>query len=233
MVLLDDNFATIVTAVKEGRTIFDNIRKFAKYILTGNAGEILVMMIGPILGMPLPLLPIQILWINLVTDGIPAIALGYEESEPNVMSRPPYEPQEGIFSRGIGRQIVMMGFLVGLVSVVIGFWFWETDRSNPAWQTMIFSSLTFSQIVYALTVRKSKQSFFRTSLFSNHLMIAAVVVTFGLQMMLIYAPFFNTIFRTVPLTGGQLSVCLAGALIVLLFTEIEKLILRHRDVERF
>ena len=133
IVLLDDNFATIVAAVKEGRTIYDNIRKFVRYILTGNAGEIVVMLSGPIMGMPIPLLPIQILWINLVTDGVPAIALGYEEAEHNVMDRPPYRPEEGIFSRGLGRQILIMGFFIGLMSIATGFWFWRIAPASRAW----------------------------------------------------------------------------------------------------
>ncbi len=125
MVLLDDNFATIVAAVKEGRRIYDNIRKFVRYILTGNAGEIVVMLTGPLMGMPLPLLPIQILWINLVTDGVPAVALGFEEAERDVMNRPPYNPQEGIFARGLGWQILIMGLIIGLISVGTGYWFWD------------------------------------------------------------------------------------------------------------
>ncbi len=115
MVLLDDNFATLVAAVEEGRRIYDNIRKFVRYILTGNTGEIVVMLTGPLLGMPLPLLPIQILWINLVTDGIPAIALGYEEAEQKIMDRPPLDPKEGIFARGMGWQIIIMGVIMGLM----------------------------------------------------------------------------------------------------------------------
>jgi magnesium-transporting ATPase (P-type) len=123
MVLLDDNFATIVSAVKEGRRIYDNIRKFVKYILTGNTGEIVVMLIGSLLGMPLPLLPIQILWIDLVTDGTPAIAFGYEEAEQKIMGRSPIDPKEGIFARGLGWQILVMGSIVGLISVSAGYWF--------------------------------------------------------------------------------------------------------------
>lgn len=228
MVLLDDNFATIVSAVKEGRTIYDNIRKFVKYILTGNTGEIIVMLIGPILRMPIPLLPIQILWINLVTDGVPAIALGYEEAEHNVMERPPYKPDEGIFSRGIGKRILMMGLLIGLLSVGAGFWFWSINPDSRAWQTMVFTILTFCQMAYALCVRKNHQSVFTYSWFSNKVMLFAVGLALVLQFILIYVPFFNIIFRTVPLRVKELLVCFACAAVVITITEFEKLILRKK-----
>jgi len=227
MVLLDDNFATIVTAVKEGRTIFDNIRKFVKYILTGNAGEIFVMLTGPLLGMPIPLLPIQILWINLVTDGAPAIALGYEAAEKNVMERAPFKPNEGIFSRGLGKKILSMGVLIGLMSIAIGYWFWKIDPNSRAWQTMVFTTLTFCQMTYALCVRKNLQSIFGDSPLSNKAMLFAVGLTFLFQLILIYVPFFNTVFRTEPLNTVQLFVCALAAFVVILVTEIEKMIIKR------
>jgi len=225
MVLLDDNFATIVAAVKEGRRIYDNIRKFIKYILTGNAGEIVVMLTGPLLGMPLPLLPIQILWINLVTDGVPAVALGFEEAERDVMNRPPYNPREGIFARGLGWQILVMGLVVGLISVGVGYWFWDGGTGSNAWQTMVFTMLTFCQMAYALCVRKQHQSLFMHSLLSNPVLLLAIGVTLILQLILIYAPFFNTVFRTTPLRLEELGICAVGALVIILITELKKLFL--------
>jgi Ca2+-transporting ATPase len=231
MVLLDDNFATIVAAVKEGRRIYDNIRKFVRYILTGNTGEIVVMLTGPLLGMPLPLLPIQILWINLVTDGIPAIALGYEEPEQKIMDRPPIDPEEGIFARGLGWQIIMMGVIVGLISVGAGYGFWNNGTGSQAWQTMVFTMLTFCQMAYALCVRKQHQSLFSYSWFSNPMLLAAVGVTLILQMIIIYVPFFNLVFRTFPLRWEELAVCTAGAVAIILITEVKKLFLRkNQDV---
>jgi Ca2+-transporting ATPase len=223
MVLLDDNFATIVAAVEEGRRIYDNIRKFVRYILTGNTGEIVVMVVGPLLGMPLPLLPIQILWINLVTDGIPAIALGFEEAERDVMKRPPHNPREGIFARGLGWQILAMGLIVGLVSVAAGYWFWNEGTGSKAWQTMVFTMLTFCQMAYAMCVRKQQQSLFTYSWFSNPLLLLAVSVTLFLQLVLIYTPFFNIVFRTTPLRWEELGVCAAGAGVIIVITEIKKL----------
>ena len=229
MVLLDDHFATIVAAVKEGRRIYDNIRKFVRYILTGNAGEIVVMLTGPLMGMPLPLLPIQILWINLVTDGVPAVALGFEAAEQDVMNRPPYNPREGIFARGLGWQILVMGLVIGLISVGTGYWFWGGGTGSNAWQTMVFTMLTFCQMAYALCVRKQKQSLFSQSLRSNPMLLLAICGTLLLQMMLIYVPFFNTVFRTVPLRPAELGVCLAGALVVILIAETKKIYLRGKQ----
>ncbi len=228
MILLDDNFATIVAAVKEGRRIYDNIRKFVRYILTGNAGEIVVMLVGPLMGMPLPLLPIQILWINLVTDGVPAVALGFEEAERDVMKRPPYDPQEGIFARGLGWQILVMGLIIGLLSVGTGYWFWDGGTGSDAWQTMVFTMLTFCQMAYALCVRKQTQSLFTQSWLSNPILLLAIGVTLSLQLILIYVPFFNTVFRTTPLQLEELGVCVVGALVIVLITELKKMYLRRK-----
>ncbi len=229
MVLLDDNFATIVAAVKEGRRIYDNIRKFVRYILTGNTGEILVMLAGPLIGMPLPLLPIQILWINLVTDGLPAVALGFEEAERDVMNRPPYNPREGIFARGLGWQILVMGLIIGLISVGTGYWFWDGGAGSNAWQTMVFTMLTFCQMAYALCVRKQTQSLFTQSWLSNPMLLLSIGITLILQLILIYIPFFNTVFRTTPLQPAELGICVVGALFIILITESIKLFLRSKQ----
>ena len=230
MVLLDDNFATIIAAVEEGRRIYDNIRKFVRYILTGNTGEIVVMVVGPLLGMPLPLLPIQILWINLVTDGVPAIALGFEEAENDVMKRPPHNPKEGIFARGLGWQIILMGLIVGLISVAAGYWFWSEETGSKAWQTMVFTMLTFCQMAYALCVQKQQQSLFTYSWLHNPLLLLAVGVTLALQLIVIYVPFFNTVFRTTPLRWEELGVCAAGAGATIMITELKKFFLRNRNL---
>jgi Ca2+-transporting ATPase len=228
MILLDDNFATIVAAVKEGRRIYDNIRKFVRYILTGNAGEIVVMLVGPLMGMPLPLLPIQILWINLVTDGVPAVALGFEEAERDVMNRPPYDPQEGIFARGLGWQILVMGLIVGLISVGTGYWFWDGGEGSAAWQTMVFTMLTFCQMAYALCVRKKTQSLFSRPWLGNPVLLMAIGVTLSLQLIIVYVPFFNTVFRTMPLRLEELGACIVGALAIILISESKKLFLRRK-----
>jgi Ca2+-transporting ATPase len=226
MVLLDDNFATIVAAVKEGRTIYDNIRKFIKYTMTSNAGEIWVMLLAPFLGMPLPLLPLQILWVNLVTDGLPGLALTIEPAESGIMRRPPYPPQESIFGRGMGRDILWVGLLMGLVCLGLGFWAWQTDR--VAWQTMVFTTLTLSQMGNALAIRSERDSLFSIGLLSNKALAGAVLLTFVLQMAVVYLPFLQGLFKTDPLSLIELVICLLLSMVVFWGLELEKWWSRRR-----
>jgi P-type Ca2+ transporter type 2C len=224
MVLLDDNFATIVAAVKEGRTIYDNIRKFIKYTLTSNAGEIWVMLLAPLVGMPLPLLPLQILWINLVTDGVPGLAMGVEPSERDTMRRQPYHPQENIFGRGLGRHVLWVGLLMGMVSLGMGYWTWRTGWDN--WQTMIFTTLTLSQMGHALAVR-SRESLFTVGLLSNKALLGAVLLTFVLQLSVIYVPFLQELFKTSALSMGELLLSLVLSTVVFWGVELEKWLIRR------
>jgi Ca2+-transporting ATPase len=224
MVLLDDNFATIVAAVKEGRTIYDNIRKFIKYTLTSNAGEIWVMLLAPLAGMPLPLLPLQILWINLVTDGLPGLALGVEPPERDTMRRPPHDPQENIFGRGLGRHVAWVGLLMGLVSLGMGYWTWRTGWDN--WQTMIFTTLTLSQMGHALAVR-SRDSLFKVGLLSNKALLGAVLLTFVLQLAVVYVPFLQNLFKTDALSLGELLLSLVLSTVVFWGVELEKWLMRR------
>lgn len=228
MVLLDDNFATIVSAVEEGRTIFDNIRKFIKYTLSSNTGELIVMLFSPFLGMPLALLPLQILWINLVTDGVPGLALAVEPSERGIMKRPPFHPKESIFSRGMGQQILWIGTLMGLVSLSVGFFYWRVDPNGP-WQTMVFTTLTLAQMGNALAIRSNRDSLFTIGLFSNRLMIVAVLITFLLQLALIYVPFLQGFFSTVALSPRDLGISLLASTSIFIAVEIEKA-LRRRGI---
>ncbi len=227
MVLLDDNFATIVAAIEEGRVIYDNIRKFIKYILSSNVGEILVMLLAPFLGMPLPLLPLQILWINLVTDGLPGLALAVEPAERGTMGRPPYRPGESVFSRGIGQQILWIGTLLGLVSLGVGYMAWRGD-STGAWQTMVFTTLTLAQMGNALALRSNRDSMFQIGLFSNRSMLGAVMLTVGLQFAVVYVPFLQRAFNTKPLTLGQLAISLAFSTVVFWAVEFDKWIMRRK-----
>ncbi len=224
MVLLDDNFATIVAAVKEGRTIYDNIRKFIKYTLTSNAGEIWVMLLAPLAGMPLPLLPLQILWINLVTDGLPGLALGVEPPERDTMRLPPHHPQENIFGRGLGRHVAWVGLLMGLVSLGMGYWMWRTGWDN--WQTMLFTTLTLSQMGHALAVR-SRDSLFKVGLLSNRALLGAVLLTFMLQMAVVYVPFLQNLFKTDALSLGELLLSLVLSTVVFWGVELEKWLMRR------
>ena len=227
MALLDDNFATIVAAVKEGRVIYDNIRKFIKYTLTSNSGEIYVMLLAPFLGMPLPLLPLQILWINLVTDGLPGLALTLEPAERGTMRRPPFPPQENIFGRGMWQHIVWVGLLMGLVTLAVGYWAWRSGLAE--WQTMLFTTLTLSQMGHALAVRSEKASFFSRETPLNKSLLGAVLLTFVLQLAVIYAPFLQTLFKTVGLTPLNLALSLALSSLVFWGVELEKWVKRRRE----
>ncbi|MRR32155.1 ATPase, partial [bacterium] len=226
MVLLDDNFATIVAAVEEGRRIYDNIRKFIKYALGSNIGEILVMLVAPFFGMPLPLLPIQILWVNLVTDGLPGLALTVEKSERNTMRRPPFDPKESVFSRGLGRGIILMGILLGLITLGVAYWGWSTGQE--AWQTMAFTTLTLAQMGNVMAVRTSGESVFKSGLFANRMLVGAVLLTFVLQLAVVYLPFMHSIFDTEPLTLTQMLVTIGASLLMFALVELEKLIFRPK-----
>ena len=227
MILLDDNFTTIVRAIEQGRVIYDNIRKFVQYTLSSNTGELFIMLVGPLLGMPLPLLPLQILWVNLVTDGLPGLALSQEAGERGVMNRPPFRPQESIFTRGMGRDLLWIGTVLGIISLVVGFFFWMDDPDGP-WQTMIFTTLVFAQMANVLALRSNTDSLFRIGVFSNRLMIGAVLSGIALQLVLIYVPIFQTIFTTEPLTSYELLICFAAGSLVFVIVEFYKLLRRIR-----
>jgi Ca2+-transporting ATPase len=226
MILLDDNFTTIVAAVEQGRVIFDNIRKFIKYTLSSNTGELFVMLLGPFLQMPLPLLPLQILWINLVTDGLPGLALAEEKGERDVMDRPPYEPNESVFSRGLGADIIWIGILMGAISLGIGYFGWVQDPSGP-WQTMVFTTMVLAQMGNALAIRSTRDFLGKIGVFSNRLMVISVLSTFLLQLALIYIPFFQKIFKTQPLTITELAICFTASIFMFAVVEIYKW-LRYR-----
>jgi Ca2+-transporting ATPase len=226
LILLDDNFATIVAAVKEGRVIYDNIRKFIKYLLSSNVGELWVMLLAPLMGMPLPLLPLQILWINLTTDGLPALALGLEPAERNIMNRPPYPPNENFLARGMGRDIIWIGLLLGLVSFSTGYLYWRLG--NPGWQTMVFTILTLSQMGNALAIRSEQDSLFKIGLLSNTPLLAAVLVTLALQLAVVYVPFLQKIFTTQALASRDLFICLILSTFIFWAVEFEKWLLRRR-----
>jgi P-type Ca2+ transporter type 2C len=220
MVLLDDNFATIVAAVEEGRRIYDNIRKFVRYTMTSNAGEIWVMLIAPFLGMPLPLTPLQILWVNLVTDGLPGLALTIEPAEQNTMSRQPYQPKESIFNRPMIIAILWIGILMAVVSILAGYF--QFQAGIATWQTMIFTTLTIAQMGNALATRSSTDTLFEIGLLSNKAMLGSVFFTFLLQMALVYVPFLQNIFGTVALSARDLAASIGLSVIVFIVIEFVK-----------
>ncbi|MFZ3079638.1 MAG: cation-translocating P-type ATPase [Bellilinea sp.] len=230
MVLLDDNFATIVAAIEEGRRIYDNIRKFIKYALTSNMGEVLVMLIGPFIGFPLPLTPLQILWVNLVTDGLPGLALTVEPVEPGTMKRKPHSPTESIFARGLGIDILLIGSMLAAVSLAAGFWSRATGHPDN-WQTMIFTTLTIAQMGNVMAVRSDLDSTFKIGFFSNRMLIGAVLLTVALQVAVIYVPFLQDIFNTRALPLIDLLVSLGLSALLFLGVEIVKWTRRRKGAE--
>ncbi len=226
MILMDDNFATIVRAVKEGRRVFDNIRKFIKYTMTSNSGEIWTIFLAPFLGLPIPLLPVHILWINLVTDGLPGLALAAEPAEKGIMERPPRHPSESIFAHGLGAHIIWVGLLMGGVSLITQAWSLKTGSAN--WQTMVFTVLCLSQMGHVLAIRSESRSLFSQGLSSNRPLLGAFALTLVLQMATIYVPFLHPVFKTRPLSFHELVFTLAMSSVVFFAVETEKWIRRRR-----
>ncbi|MBK7888488.1 MAG: cation-translocating P-type ATPase [Bacteroidetes bacterium] len=224
MILLDDNFATIVKAVREGRRIYDNIRKFVKYIMTCNGAEIWTIFLAPLAGLPIPLLPIHILWINLVTDGLPGLALANEKAEEDVMRRPPSKSDESLFSGGVSFHILWVGLL--MAGVTLATQQWAVTNQLAHWQTMVFTILSLSQLGHVLAIRSDKTFLYMQGIFSNRMLIGAIAITVVLQMMIIYLPFANEIFKTQPLTLKELLICIGMSAVVFHAVELEKWIKR-------
>jgi Ca2+-transporting ATPase len=230
MVLLDDNFTTIVSAVREGRRIFDNIRKFIKDTMSSNSGEIWTLLLAPLFGLPIPLLPIHILWINLVTDGLPGLAFTAEPAEPGLMRRPPRPNDESIFAHGMWQHIVWYGLFVGGISIASQAW--AVGRGVEYWQTVVFTVLTVSQLFHSLAIRSERESLFAIGILSNPAMLGAVVLTIALQLMVIYVPALNGLFHTQPLPVFDLAVCFALSALTLVAVEFEKLLIRRGWIYR-
>jgi Ca2+-transporting ATPase len=223
MILLDDNFSTIVKAVREGRRIYDNILKFIKYLMTTNSSELLVLLLGPIIGMPIALLPIHILWINLVSDGLPAISLSFEEEEEGIMNRPPRPPQQSVFANGRGIHMIWVGMLMAGIALSLQAW---AIINGLHWQTIVFNFLCLSQMGHVLAIRSDRQSFFGIGVFSNKPLIGAVIIAVLLQFVITYVPLFQPMFKTEALTLNEFLLVGALSSIVFFAVEIEKAIFR-------
>ena len=224
IVLLDDNFASIVRAVAEGRRIYDNLRKFIRFVLSGNTGEVGVLFFAPLLGLPLPLLPAQILWVNLITDGVPGLALTRETAESDAMRRPPRPPDEGILARGAWQHILWVGTLITALCLMGQHW--ALSHAPAQAQTMVFTILSIAQLFHILAIRRERESMLNAGFFSNGWLWAAVLGTAAIQLATIYLPVFNQLLNTVPLTLTELAACVGVSSLVFWAVELEKFILR-------
>ncbi|MFH7024640.1 MAG: cation-translocating P-type ATPase [Heteroscytonema crispum UTEX LB 1556] len=234
MVLLDDNFATIVAATKEGRVVYTNIRRFIKYILGSNIGEVITIASAPLLGLGgVPLSPLQILWMNLVTDGLPALALAVEPPEPDVMKRPPFSPRESIFARGLGSYMIRIGIIFAIITIILMEWAYNHVKvvtgaglDPDRWKTMVFTTLCLAQMGHAIAIRSNNRLTIEMNPFSNIFVLAAVVSTTILQLMLVYVPPLRDFFGTHWISPTELAICFGFSALMFVWIEIEKIFFR-------
>jgi P-type Ca2+ transporter type 2C len=231
MVLRDDNFATIVAAVEEGRVIYDNLRRFVQFAVAGNIGKVAVMLLWPALliasGLPLAstvaLLPLQLLWLNLMTDGLLGLSMGVEPAERDVMQRPPHRASDGIFAGGMGWQTAWVGLLIGLLSLGAGFWYYQQGLAQ--WQSVMVITLALLQVFQALATRSNHESLFSIGVFSNRVMWGVIALVVLLQLLALYTP-LSLFLGLLPLTAFDLLVCVGLGLLLLTAIELEKLVRR-------
>ncbi|HEY5974803.1 MAG TPA: cation-translocating P-type ATPase, partial [Geobacteraceae bacterium] len=221
LILLDDNFATIVQAVREGRRIYANILKFIIYSITSNCGTLVAVCCAPLLGMPLPMMPVQILWLNLLTDSLPGLALAMEPVEPGTMTQPPIKPAQGVFAAGRGRYVVVGGMVIGGAALGLQ---WYALHRGLAWQTMVFTFLVLNRVAVAFSRRSFRLSVWRLGLLANKPLLAATAIVVGLQAAAVYLPALQVLFKTERLAGSELVVTLFCALAVAGMLEAGKLL---------
>ena len=217
MILMDDNFATIVSAVEEGRIIYENIRKFIRYLLSCNLGEVLTMFLASLFTLPTPLTPIQILFVNLATDGLPAIALGVDPPDKDIMRMSPREKKESIFARGLVEKITVRGCLIGICTLLSFIISRLNGMDLETCRTISLCTLVMSQLFHVFECRSERHSIFEIKLLTNPYLLGAVTVSIGMILSILYIPFFQGVFHTVALKGSQW-------LIVLFFSGIIALI---------
>ncbi|WP_050608028.1 calcium-translocating P-type ATPase, PMCA-type [Clostridium niameyense] len=230
MVLTDDNFSTIVSAIKEGRNIYNNIKKSIIFLLSCNLGEIIALFIGIILGWPSPLRPIHLLWVNLITDSLPALALGIDPGDPDVMNEMPRDPNEGLFANGGTLFTILNGILIGILTL-IAFEFGRIKYSNSLMhaQTMAFVVLSVSQLFHSLNMRSRKKSIFQLGLFSNKFLIGSILFGILLQDIVITIPFLSSIFKVFDLTPSDWIFVSILSVVPLIVNEIIKIFIRAKE----
>ena len=218
MILADDNYQTIIAAIREGRAIYDNIRKFIRYLLGCNVGEVLTMFVATLAGLPLPLIPIQILWMNLVTDGLPAIALGVDPSEEDIMERKPRNARESIFARRLHLKIGFSGVLISICTLAV---FVLALKHNPEdivkARTLAFTTLVMAQLIFVFECRSEYHSIFEIGIFSNTYLVAAVTISSLMHVLVVYHPWLQNVFGTTALNVDEWLLVLgfAGATLVI------------------
>ena len=228
MVLLDDNFATIVKAVEEGRAIFDNLIRFIKFSLGGNLGKVLVMLLAPLMGIIIALNPMQLLWLNLLTDGFLGLGLGVEPSEKDTMSKPPRTPKDPILNKKGLIHVTWVGILIAVCSLSVGYYYYEAaNPENMYWQSMIFATIGFTQIGHALGLRASSRSIF--SVTSNKIFSAMILLTLILHLSVIYVPFLENFFGLMPIEPIDLFIAFMLGVIVLVMVQIEKRLFQSKN----
>lgn len=228
MIITDDNFATIVSAVKEGRIIYNNIRKSVHFLISSNIGEILTIFTAMIFGWSTPLLPIHLLWVNLITDSLPAIALGLDRPEENVMENPPVSSNKSLFSGGLGYRIAYEGFMIGILALTafgIGHKYFDNGEIHNISRTMAFAVLSISQLVHAFNMRTDK-SIFKIHIFSNKYLCIAFIIGVAMQAAVIMIPFLAAVFDVTALNLQQWGIVAVLSFIPVLFVEFEKKILK-------
>ncbi|MFN2252078.1 MAG: cation-translocating P-type ATPase [Anaerolineae bacterium] len=231
MVLTDDNYASIVAAIEEGRTIYNNIRKFVYYLLSCNIGEILIILIAMLLALAPepPLLPIHLLWLNLVTDGLPALALGMEPAEQDVMDRPPRDPEQAVLSRDVWPMIAVQAVVEAIATLAVFTWYYQTYGDLVLAQTVAFATLTCAELLRAYTSRSETKSIFSIGVFSNRWMVLATASSFALLLIAIYVPALSNVFRTVPLGWSDWSLIAMFAVMPAAVAELSKWFIRRQS----
>lgn len=233
MVLADDNYQSIILAIREGRAIYDNIRKFIRYLLACNVGEVLTMFIAALAGLPLPLIPIQILWMNLITDGLPAIALGVDPGDEDIMERPPRNPRQGIFARRLHIKISFTGFLISICTLsVFIFALWQNPYDLVKARTLAFTTLVMAQLIFVFQCRSEYHSIFEIGFFTNRYLVAAVMISGLMHMFVVYHPWFQRVFQTISLSIDDWSLIFCFSAASLVFDTVIRIVNR-RVKQRF
>jgi Ca2+-transporting ATPase len=230
IVITDDDFASIVAGVREGRAIYENIRKTIAYLLTGNAAELLIMLSAALLGLALPLLPLHLLWVNLLTDGLPALALAMDPPDADLLARPPRDPKRSLLGTAEWARIGVTAAIEA--AVVLAVFATTLDGGVELARTMAFSTLVFSELTRSFAMRSERRVLFEVGAASNRALVAVVVVSGALQLALLHVPWVARVFGLAPLTAVQTGLAIACGLVPVTLLELRKLLARLGGTDR-